>query len=314
MKNIALIGLVLVALVSCQVKPVATKSPSMDDFKYPYKTHKITLDNGLEVAYVDEGKGAQTLVFIHGLGSYLPAWQKNIDVLRKDYRCIALDLPNYGKSSKGDYAFTMRFFAETVWALVDELKLENVVLVGHSMGGQVATWMMLERPDGAEKLVLIAPAGFETFTAQEKAWFGAVYTPAVVRATTEEQIKKNFHLNFVEMPEDAQFMIKDRLYMRQNEAEYTTYCNMIPKCVQGMLNEPTADRLHEIAVPTLVLYGAQDALIPNKYLHPTLTVEAVAQSGADKIPNSSLHLVDNCGHFVQWECADAVNAHLKAFL
>lgn len=290
-----------------------SNQPSMQDWKYPYEVQKITISDSIEIAYISEGKGKCTLLFIHGLGSNLKAWQKNIDFLRKDYHCIALDLPGYGKSSQGVYPSDMTFFAETIRVFVNKMKLKNVILVGHSMGGQIAIHTALNNSKNIEKLILIAPAGFETFTEQERLWFQNVYTPTVVKATTEEQIVKNFYLNFHEMPDDAQFMIDDRLWMRKT-IEYDYYCNMIPKCVLGMLREPVFDRLSEIKLPTLVVFGENDLLIPNKFLHSSHTTLKVAQSGHKDIQNSVLKMIPSAGHFVQWEQNEEVNNVMKAFL
>ena len=112
-----------------------TPVKSMQEIAYPADTKKIALPDGVEIAYVDRGQGPFTLLFVHGLGTYLKAWQKNLDSLSGQYRCIALDLPGYGKSGKGDYAFGMSFFASHLQAFCEALDLQNVVLVGHSMGG-----------------------------------------------------------------------------------------------------------------------------------------------------------------------------------
>ncbi len=284
-----------------------SKSTPMSETQY------ITLSSGIKIAYTDQGTGAQTLVLIHGLGSNRKSWQKNMDSLSKHTRCIALDLPGYGQSSKGDYPYDMAFFAQSVREFIAALPLKEVVLVGHSMGGQIALTALLEDSSLAKKLVLLAPAGFETFTEQEKAWFSMVYTPAVLKATSAEQIRKNFELNFVRFPADAEFMIQDRMALRETP-EYDQYCNMIPKCVMGMLNQPVFARLPELRQTSLVLYGENDALIPNRILHKTLTTRSVAESGQSRLPNSSLHLIPNVGHFVQWEGASAVNTAILGFL
>ncbi|MEL6864551.1 MAG: alpha/beta hydrolase [Bacteroidota bacterium] len=286
---------------------------SMQDWQYPYSIQKMTVSDSIEIAYADQGKGNCTLLFLHGLGSNLKAWQKNMEALKKDYRCIAVDLPGYGKSSKGDYPFDMTFFATTIRAFIDKMKLKKVILVGHSMGGQIAVHTFLNDDTAIEKLILIAPAGFETFSQQEKKWLKNITTPTVIKATPESQIIKNFHLNFNSFPDDAQFMIDDRLWMRKT-IEYDHYTNMIPKCVMGMLNEPIFNRLAEIEVSTLVIFGVQDLLIPNKLLHPTLTTAKVAQSGAEAIPKSSLKMIPLAGHFVQWEQSQQVNKEIEAFL
>ena len=296
-----------------QLAAQTENQPSMQDWQYPYQVHHVTISDSIDIAYIDEGKGKCTLLFLHGLGSNLKAWKKNIEVLKKDYRCIALDLPGYGKSSKSDYPFDMTFYAGAVQAFIDALHLKKVVVVGHSMGGQIAMRTVLDNKKQIKKLILIAPAGFETFTEQEKSWFQQIYTAEVVKATPEPQIIKNFHLNFYAMPDDAQFMIEDRLLMRQS-VEYNQYCHMVPQCVMGMLNEPVLDRLSEIKLPTLIIFGQNDLLIPNKFLHATLTVDEVAKNGVSRMPNSKLELISEAGHFVQWEQAGKVNEKILSFL
>ncbi|HMN90388.1 MAG TPA: hypothetical protein PKE68_10250 [Saprospiraceae bacterium] len=89
---------------------------------------------------------------------------------------------------------------------------------------------------------------------------------------------------------------------------------MIPKCVASMLDEPVFQRLNELRLPVLVVYGEADALIPNRFLHPKLTTQTVAEIGAKSIPNSQLILLPQAGHFVQWEQARLLNEAIKAFL
>ncbi len=288
---------------------------SMMDISYPAHTQQVTLASGLSIAYVSEGPvdAPMTLVMVHGLGSNLKCWQKNIAELSGTYRCVALDLPGYGRSGKGDYAFDIAFFAAALQEFIQALKLERVVLVGHSMGAQIAMTAVLQSPQLAQKLVLLAPAGFETFTDQERAWFQMVYTPAILKATTPEQIRKNFELNFFRFPADAEFMIQDRLIMRETP-DYDAYCQMIPRCVMGMLHQPVFDKLPQIQIPALVIYGEQDALIPNRILHKTLTTAEVAQAGAARLPAGQLKWASATGHFVQWEGADQVNRYLLDFL
>ncbi len=303
----------LLLLTVAGVKIDAQTASPMNDVAYPADLKKIALPGGVEMAYIDRGSGARTLVFIHGLGSNLKAWEKNVDSLSGQYRCIALDLPGYGRSSMGDYAYGMSFFAAQVNALLDALDLQNVVLVGHSMGGQVALTMVLKGAPRVEKVVLIAPAGIETFTEAEKLWFGAVYTPEVVKNTPPEQIRRNFELNFYRWPGDAEFMIADRMTLRASPA-YDDWCRMIPQCVMGMLNEPVAARLSEITLPVLILYGENDALIPNRILHPTQNTLQIAQSAQAAIPGSQLRTFPECGHFVHWEKAAETNRAITEFL
>lgn len=299
----------LVLLLAGSVFANAQTSPMDSSEQLLY----ATLPDGKKIAYTDSGTGAETLVFVHGLGSNHKSWRKNIPVLQEKARCISLDLPGYGQSDKGDWAYDMQFFAQTLHELLDVLQLEQVTLVGHSMGGQISMHFALMYPEKVKNLVLLAPAGFEIFTEAERAWFGAVYTPQLLKATPPEQIRKNFAMNFVSFPADAEFMIADRMALRDSEA-YDPYCAMIPKCVMGMLQQPVFERLPEIKTRTLVLYGEQDYLIPNRFLHKQLSTAEVARSGQERLPDSRLQMVPDAGHFVQWEGADAVNAAVLDFI
>lgn len=301
-------------LVFSPTESHAEKLPLMHSWNYPFPTHKIEINDSLQINYIDEGEGSHTLLFVHGLGSNLKAWQKNIKEFRKSYRCIALDLPNYGQSSQGDYPFGMSYFAEVLNSFIDRLGIEKIVLVGHSMGGQTALHFALDYPERLSHLILMAPAGFETFTPQQVQWFEQVYTKAFVQSATEEQIRKNFQLNFYDMPEDARFMISDRLEMRADQAAYDSYCHMIPKCVIGMLKEPVFSRFSEIKTPSLVFFGEEDQLIPNSFLNGHLNTLNVAQAGVEEMPTAELLMVPKAGHFVQWEGAAIIHEKVRDFL
>lgn len=293
---------------------IAAKTEKMPEPPlYSLQVKKITLSRGVEIAYTETGKGPYTLIFVHGLGSNRKCWRKNVMELRRHFRCIALDLPGYGQSSRGAHAYSMSFFAKRLIEFIEVLQPRHPVLVGHSMGGQISITALLRAPDLVRKLILLAPAGFETFSATEKALVRSFYRPALIRATPAEQIRHNFAANFYEFPADAEFMIEDRMALRQSE-DHLHYSRMIPKCMMSMMEEPVFHRLSEIRPPTLIIFGADDQLIPNKMMHPGLTTVAVAESGAANIPTSRLEIMRPCGHFVQWECAPAVNRSIRGFL
>jgi pimeloyl-ACP methyl ester carboxylesterase len=140
--------------------------------------------------------------------------KKNIAALKENFRCIAVDLPGYGKSDKADYAYSMTFYGEQIKSMIAKLNLQNVYLAGHSMGGQIAMVMGLRYPDLIKGLILINPAGFEEFSEGEKEWFREVMTVDLVKLTPVQTIRANVVTNFYEMPEDAEFMITDRIALR----------------------------------------------------------------------------------------------------
>ncbi len=312
MKYLILPVVFVLLSLGCSFQQQVPDISSMDELEYPFPQKKVSLPDGIEIAYMDQGNGPKTLLMLHGLGSYAPAWKKNIEALSTSYRCIAVDLPGYGKSSKGKYTGTMRFYADAIKAFKEALNLDNVVLMGHSMGGQIATVASLAYPQDFPELILVAPAGFETFNAGEKKWFREVLTPNAVALTPVDQIKANIGSNFYRMPKEAEFMVYDRVAMRQCK-DFPGYCYIIPQCVQGMVDEPVFDNLSDLKARVLVIFGAQDNLIPNRFLHGG-TTRAIAESGAAQIPNAQLELVNKAGHFVHFEQSALVNELIIAYL
>ncbi len=281
------------------------------NLEYPFETKFVQVDR-YRIAYIDEGRSDKIILFIHGLGSYIPAWRFNISELKNHFRCVALDLPGFGKSDKTIHSGTMEFYSEIVSLFLHKMKIEKVNIVGHSMGGQIAINYVLNFAELVDNLVLIAPAGFERFTKEEIQIIKNLTKPESFLTNDETQIKNNFEMSFYKFPKEAEFLIKDRIRISEDELFYN-YCVAISNSMAGMIEQPIFERLKEIKNHTLVIFGNNDALIPNKYLHNT-TTEAIAKEGAEQIPDSKLVLLDKCGHFVQIEKSSEVNYLIKEFL
>lgn len=313
MKTNTIILVIFTALiVSCSPYKNLKDMKSMNEMDYGYQVKYAELSNDIKLAYIDEGKGSETIIFIHGLGSYLPAWRKNIDELSKSFRCIAIDLPGYGKSSKNPHSGMMTFYAKTLAEFIDQLNIGKVTLAGHSMGGQISMVAALHYPDKIDKLVLVDPAGFELFHPGQRLWFKDVMTPNLVRLTSVEAIETNLASNFYNMPKDAMFMIEDRIAMRTAD-DFENYCYAVSQSVAGMVDEPVFDKLKHINQPTLIFFGENDNLIPNRYLNPGKT-EPIAIAGASQIKNSKLVMVPKCGHFMMFEKPETFNSEVANFL
>jgi pimeloyl-ACP methyl ester carboxylesterase len=306
------IPIILLLLTACSPYKNLPKINSMNDLKYDYPVKYVELNPDIKLAYIDEGKGSETIVMIHGLGSYLPAWKKNISELSKNYRVIAIDLPGYGKSSKVPHSGLMTFYAGVIAELIQKLELGPVNLAGHSMGGQIAMVLALEKPTLVKRLILVDPAGFEAFHAGQKNWFKDVMTPNLVRLTTVDAIETNLASNFYRMPDDALFMIEDRIAMR-DAVDFEAYCLAVARSVHGMVEEAVLGKLSEIKIPTLIFFGENDMLIPNRYLNPGFT-RKIAETGARLIKGSKLIMVPHCGHFMMFEKPEVFNTETRNFI
>lgn len=311
MKRVFLICLLIFC---CFISISQNSSANMKNLlsEYNYVTNYIQIDT-LDIAYVKEGNGAKTLLFVHGLSSNADAWSKNIEGLSAYYTCIAIDLPGYGKSSKIKTNYTPEFFAEVLHKFIDKMNLNNTILIGHSMGGQAAIKHSVLYPDEIKQLVLIAPAGFERFTEIESNLIKGAVLPEIIKNTTEEQIERNYLINFYKMPEDANKMMLDRKSIR-NSSDFEEHCIAISSSVSGMLDMPVYDDLDKIALKTLVIFGENDMLIPNRYLHPQMTIQGIAESAKNELQNGQVEFVKESGHFVQYEKPHEVNSIILRFL
>ncbi len=268
------------------------------DYGYPVKTAQI---RNIKVGYIDQGRG-EVVVLIHGLGTNAKGWTRNIPALAQDHRVIALDLPGYGYSDKKAYPYSMSFYATVLKELLDGLGIGHATLVGHSMGGQIAMVAALEHPDMVDKLVLISPAGFETFTDGEGDWMRRAVSAEFVKDTTIRGIAVNLKSNFRHTPPEADFMITDRIRVR-GAGDFADYCTAVSLNVAAMLDRPVYDDLEKITQPVLVMFGEEDNLIPNRFLHGGFTRD-VAALGMAKLPDAKLVMLEDCGHFVQFEQAE----------
>jgi pimeloyl-ACP methyl ester carboxylesterase len=279
------------------------------DYTFDVKYQKV---RNINIAYIDEGSSDKVLLLIHGLGTSAKSWIKNIPALSKEYRVIAVDLPGYGKSDKGFYEYSMSWNAQVLAEFLTALKIEKATFVGHSMGGQISLHAALNYPDKVDKLVLVASAGFEEFTEGEGDWMKAAFTIDLIKETTTRNIAVNLDANFYETPSDASFFVTDRIQIK-GASDFEDYCYAVTRNVAGMIDEPVLDKLKTINKKTLILFGENDGLIPNSYLHGGYT-EDIANFANSEMPQSELVLIPKCGHMLQFEKSEIANSEIINFM
>ncbi len=283
-----------------------------EDFKYPFEITKSEIEPGLVIAHTDMGDG-EPVVFIHGLGSYIPAWNKNLEELSRHFRCIALDLPGYGKSSKPLHSATMDYYAEVIIKLMDKLGIGKFSVCGHSMGGVIALKMAIDFGDRLNKLVLVAPGGAETYSDDEKLLVRSYLNSERIMNNDDEQIANNVIVNFHNFPEDARFMIDDRKNMRKFSL-FENHAEIVARSAIGVVNSDVPSRLNEITLPTLGIFAQNDKLIPNRFVHPWLSVTDIINTFENGIKGLKTVLLEECGHFVQFELPGTFNDQMIRFV
>lgn len=282
----------------------------IDTITYPFAIKHQTLQNNIDIAYMDEGKGKQTFLFIHGLANYSPVWYHQIKTLSPTARCIAIDLPGNGLSAQGDYPYTVFFYAECIKLFCETLKLKNIIVVGHSMGGQVAMMIGLRYPSLINKLALIAPAGIEFFSSMDKLMLQNMMNFGEYFYSDEFHIRQAIGDSFYTKTNEKTKIITDLTQMLST-VDAKNWRAMVLAGINSMLTEQVNSFLNELTVKTTIIFGDKDMLIPNKLLHPGQSIPSLLKYAEALMPAVNSHLISNAGHFVQIEKADEVNNILQ---
>lgn len=255
-----------------------------------------TLVNGLKLAYTDEGQGIP-LVFIHGFPLSRGAWDKQVVAFKSSYRVIVPDLRGLGESATKGGLTPMAHYAEDIHTLLRQLNCNSVVLIGHSMGGYIALPFAERFPEMLRGLVLVGTkAGNDTAET------------AATRRATADKVKAEGIKGVVEA------MASKMLAARNADAAMAAQVRGLMSSSQpdgvigallGMAERPDSTAmLSTLRVPTLVVTGADDVLVP--------PVESEKLAAA--IPGAVLKIIPGAGHLVAYEKPEEFNRALKDWL
>ena len=250
--------------------------------------------NGHEFSYLDSGDGP-ALLFIHGLTGSQRNWAHLIDVLNHDHRVLAPDLFGFGASAKvmGDYSLGAH--AATLRDLLDLLGINRVTLVGHSFGGGVAMQFCYLFPERVERLVLVSSGGLgrdvspllRAATLYGAEWVLPLITSSWMRGRVEAAGRILTRTGWRASPEVTESW---RGFTSLADADTR---RAFLATTRGVI-DPGGQTLtaHDhlpmtIEIPTLVVWGTRDRMIPA--LHATTAHEAIA--------GSRVVLFEGAGHF-----------------
>ena len=292
------------------------------DAKYSNDASRfLPMENGARVHYRDEGNAAgAALVLIHGAMASLHTWEPWVTILGQQYRLITLDLPAHGLTGQvPEHAYGADAFTETIHAVVNELGVERFVLGGNSMGGG-ATWRyVLAHPERVRAMILVdsvppgdwrestpaaatqddadaarsAPIGFALL---RQPWFRAIARYLDPAPLIEQGLLSAYNNS----PVVNQALI-DRYYeliLRDG-----TRAAILNRSNSYSRNEANND-VSALTQPTLVMWGAQDSLIP----------VSVANQFAQRLPNTQVVIYDDLGHIPMEEDPQRSAADVLKFL
>ncbi|PYS91042.1 MAG: alpha/beta hydrolase [Acidobacteria bacterium] len=211
---------------------------------------------GLEMAYDDAGAGVP-VVLLHGFPFNRSLWREQVAVLSQNHRVITPDLRGFGETTATDEPATMETMAEDVAALLDELKLERVVLGGLSMGGYVALAFYRLFPQRVRALML-ADTRPQADTEEARRNRETLATRALA-----EGMQPIADAMLPKLLTPATQTERPEIVARVREMIMSTSPVGAAAALRGMaLRRDQTDLLPEIDVPTLIIVGSEDAITP----------------------------------------------------
>jgi pimeloyl-ACP methyl ester carboxylesterase len=268
--------------------------------------HRVQLP-GAEVNYAQIGEG-EPILFVHGLAGCWRNWLENLPHFGRTHRAIALDLPGFGHSPMPSWPIDMPAYGRLIHDFCEKLGIERAAaLVGNSMGGFVSTEAVIERPSRFDKLVLVSAAGISFAEAQGRRLEASVnlfeatvpFFAGPRRAWLNRSRGRQFAFGRV-----FHYPNRMRPELLREQMEPGLRSPGFADAIRAIGGYDTRDRLTEIEIPTLVVWGLNDHVVP---------VEA-AIGYHRMIPDSRLELFERTGHVPQMERPVRFNALLDDFL
>lgn len=253
---------------------------------------------GQKIHYIEAGSGPDVLL-LHGLGGDATNWEFTVPALASKYHVWAPDQIGFGASDKPMINYRVQTLVDFLEAFCQKVGIDKATLVGNSLGGWTAAEFTLEHPERVEKLVLVDSAGYSFANAPTKptrAMLLALNPSTVAGAKTVLGLIFS-HQSLVT---DANARLLFQKHLANNDG-YTINA-FIDSILRG--EDLLDDKLGGIKVPTLIVWGRDDHLVPL----------ASGEQFAKDIAGSQLKVFDGCGHVPQIECAAPFNAELGKFL
>lgn len=305
------------------VEPI---SITMENYQYPYSVSYLTLNiegQDLKMAYMDIKSKAKSngknVLLLHGKNFFGAYWEKTINFLSDNgYRVIVPDQIGFGKSAKPDINYSFHLLADNTNKLLEKLEINKIAVIGHSMGGMLATRFSLMYPEKVTHFILENPIGLEDYklfvpyNSIEELYKNEL-------KATEESIR-NYHKKYYvkwnpeynKYSDPAVGWLASGEYPRQAKSAALTY--------QMIYQQPVCYEFNNIKAKSLLIIGQEDRTVVGKdkvkkeLLSKVGQYPALGRKTASLIPNSKLVEIENTGHIPHLESTEKFNQEILNFL
>ncbi len=325
MKKFVLLAILFISFPLFAQEDIKERGIHLEDYEYPYPVEFFNVkaqEQNLNMAYLSvepENFNGKTVVLLHGKNFNAAYWETTIEALTAEgFKVIAPDQIGFGKSSKPEYfQYTFQQLALNTKQLLDSLNIEKASILGHSMGGMLATRFALMYPDFTENLILVNPIGLEDWKLK--------IPYQSVSDWYENQLESNY--------ESIKAYQKENYYDGEWNEDYAEWARLLAGWTLNenypliawnaaltydmILTQPVVYEFEELRVPTLLIIGTRDRTALGKNLvseevRATMGLyDELGEETRDKIPNASLVELEDVGHLPHIE---AFNEYITPLL
>jgi pimeloyl-ACP methyl ester carboxylesterase len=318
----------MMAALASQAQQVKPLDIGLENYAYPYPVSYIGFQRqgeALRMAYMDvkpAQSNGKTVLLLHGKNFNGAYWQQTAEALsQRGYRVVIPDQVGFGKSTKPERVqYTFHFLAQNTRALLDTLQIRQAAVLGHSMGGMLATRFALMYPERVEKLILENPIGLEDWKRQVP-YQGIEVAYQQELGQTYDKIKQyqleNYYGGQWKPAYDKWVALLAGWTLDKN---YPRVAWNAARTSDMIFTQPVLYEFEDLRIPTLLIIGQRDRTAIGKNLAPK---EVSAMMGnypklgkqtAAKIKNSQLVELENVGHLPHIEAFSRFIIPLLDFL
>lgn len=249
----------------------------------------INIDN-LNIEYTIEGEGYPVLL-LHGWGSSFDVYKGIINTLKNRYKVVALNFPGCGNSDTMENPWNLDDYCNLVLKFMNEIGIENPIMFGHSHGGRVTLKMAADGMVNPPKIVLLDSAGLIPKKSFRQKWRAKSFK--IIKTVLTLPIIKSFSAPLL-----------DKARRHYGSADYNAAPLVLRQTLVSLVNTDLRDILHNIACPTLLIWGEND----------TATPLADAKIIESKIRDCGLCVIKGTGHYSFCERPFEAHAIINSFL
>lgn len=269
--------------------------------------------DGLQIHYLKAGEGSEPVLLLHGGGydSASLSYKHSIGLMSEQHWVFAPDWPGYGQSDKPKIEYTTEYYVGFLGRLMDTLGLEKANLVGISMGGAISLGFALRSPHRVEKLVLVdshglggeVPGGMASYVLVRLPLLNRLVWAALKRS--RKMVEWSLQTVFYDPGAVTRNLVDEVCQTAKEPGAGRAWRSWQENEIgREGLRTNFVDRLPTLAMPTLILHGAEDRYVPVSWARRAHTL----------IEGSELHVVPRCGHWLTLERPKEFNRLVSEFL